>query len=65
MMCPYCRHGESYVTRGNATDASRMRRCLDCGREFRTIEILDDKYPGYVLKLHLDRILERSGGGGQ
>ena len=36
--CPYC-GAESYVTR--TTGANRTRRCLECKREFRTVEIYE------------------------
>ena len=59
MDCPFC-GAESYITRTH--DATRTRRCLECGREFRTVEVYEHKMEGVKFTRHLLGILNGNGG---
>ena len=43
MICPFCQ-GDSFITRTH--DATRTRRCLECKREFGTVEVYEHKIAG-------------------
>ena len=45
MKCPKCNSECIYVTNTNPSDEGpiyRCRKCLDCGANFHTVEVLDD-----------------------
>lgn len=60
MECPYCQ-SESYVVRGNFTGASRTRRCVECKREFRTVEVYEHKIAGVRFTRQLFDIMNGNG----
>ena len=41
MTCPRC-HADTYVCRTH--DTRRTRRCLECGHEFETVEVLASQH---------------------
>ena len=62
MRCPYC-GSDSYITRFDVTDASRVRRCLESKREFTTVEVYEHKMAGVEFTRKLFDIMNGKGGG--
>ncbi len=62
MNCPHC-DSDSYITHTDITTATRTRCCLECKREFDTIEILANEHPGHIFRMHKREILSRANRG--
>lgn len=59
MTCPTC-HAETYVTRTHGS--RRMRRCLGCGRDFETVEVLAHEEPAFRFHRSLLQIMRQGNG---